>query len=148
MRSRRLMMVMSVRLRNRSHGSAAEIDSHSDWSFLIARGRSPRSSPSHASDAQRAPPEVPLNATTSTSVGRLPKSPSSTPAVKAVWLPPPWQAIATRLRGAFPIFVVSLDGRSGPVGEPPGRFRPEGSVRLASDHEADVSSFDGHQFDV
>ena len=58
----------------------------------LARAR-PR--PAHA---QRAPPEVPLSATTSTSSGRLPSSPSRTPAVKAVWLPPPWQAIATRLR--------------------------------------------------
>ena len=36
---------------------------------------SPRKSPSQASDAQRAPPEVPLSATTSTSSGSLAKSP-------------------------------------------------------------------------
>ena len=51
----------------------------------------------HASSAYTAPPEVPLKATTScpcSSPG--PRSPFKTPAVKAVWLPPPWHAIATR----------------------------------------------------
>src|SRR5215210_1112565 len=48
-----------------------------------------------ARTAQMAPPEVPLTATTS----YLSSSSSffSAPAVKAVWLPPPWQAIATRV---------------------------------------------------
>ena len=65
-----------------------------------------RTSPSQASAAQMAPPDVPLSATTSTSAGRLPSRPWRTPAVNAVWLPPPWQAIATRF------FDPSLIGRA------------------------------------
>src|SRR5215217_5451786 len=52
----------------------------------------------HASRAQTAPPEVPLRPTTSycfNSSAR--RSLLSTPAVKAVWLPPPWHAMATFL---------------------------------------------------
>ena len=51
-----------------------------------------------------APPEVPLSATTSTSSGRRSSKPWSTPAVKAVWLPPPWHAMATRFFA--PLFMV------------------------------------------
>jgi hypothetical protein len=47
-----------------------------------------------ARKAQIAPPEVPLRATIS--YRSSPMSLFSAPAVKAVWLPPPWQAIATR----------------------------------------------------
>src|SRR5687767_4262199 len=44
-----------------------------------------------------APPEVPLNATKSYLPCPTAKSFLRAPAVKDVWLPPPWHAIATRL---------------------------------------------------
>ncbi len=64
-------------------------------------GRSPRRRAYHTSVAQRAPPEVPLMLTNSNSSCNLAwQIAFRTPAVKAVWLPPPWQAIA--------IFVFKL----------------------------------------
>ena len=49
----------------------------------------------HSRVAQTAPPEVPLMATTWKSWPSLAsQSFFRAPAVKAVWLPPPWQAIA------------------------------------------------------
>ena len=55
-----------------------------------------------------APPEVPLSATTSTSSGSRPSNSWRTPAENTVWLPPPWQAIATRLRGEAPMAPSSF----------------------------------------
>src|SRR5215204_2498457 len=56
--------------------------------------------PYQASRAPMAPPEVPLKATISWSCPPASFSLRSffnAPAAKAVWLPPPWHAIATRL---------------------------------------------------
>src|SRR3712207_1442287 len=51
----------------------------------------------HASSAHTAPPDVPLRPTTSYPLSSSARrSLLSTPAVNAVWLPPPWQAIAIR----------------------------------------------------
>src|SRR5215217_1135446 len=65
--------------------------------------------PYQASRAPMAPPEVPLKATiswlcpaASFSLRRF----FNAPAVKAVWLPPPWHAIATRLPLLFSAIKV------------------------------------------
>lgn len=74
--------------------SAATSSQRADSLSAALSGPSARS-PYHAVVAQRAPPEVPLSATISWSSGSLVNSVRSTPAVKAVWLPPPWHPIAT-----------------------------------------------------
>src|SRR5215204_2509560 len=65
--------------------------------------------PYQASRAPMAPPEVPLKATISWSCPPASFSLRSffnAPAVKAVWLPPPWHAIATRLPLLFSAIIV------------------------------------------
>ena len=59
------------------------------------RSRRPSRSAANVSSALIAPPEVPLTATISWP-SKAPRSTSrdTTPAVKAVWLPPPWKASA------------------------------------------------------
>jgi hypothetical protein len=55
--------------------------------------------PYHASGAQTAPPEVPLtDKSSSSSREAVCRIFFSAPAVEAVWLPPPWQAIAIFVR--------------------------------------------------
>src|SRR6185436_4521532 len=84
-----------------------------DFSLSIPCWGFPRTSPSQASAAQIAPPEVPLSAATSASCGKLASRPCSTPAVKAVWLPPPWQAIPIRFRGiGGAALVLRHEGRN------------------------------------
>jgi hypothetical protein len=102
-----------------------KVSSFHPWAMLsfqksITRpqtGRSPFRSAYHASAEHTAPPEVPLTLTTSKSLP-APDSISAfkAPAVKAVWLPPPWQAIATLIR---------LIRRSRqPISQPPRTDRP------------------------
>lgn len=55
-----------------------------------------------------AKPHVPPVATTSTFSGMRSKISASTPAVNAVWLLPPWQAIATRLVIRFVMVATQL----------------------------------------
>ncbi|HTB43902.1 MAG TPA: hypothetical protein VK741_09775 [Acetobacteraceae bacterium] len=75
-------------------------------------GRSPLAKAYQTRAAQTAPPEVPLMLTMSTSSPMsVSQSALRAPAVKAVWLPPPWQAIATRV---FAMVVVS-EFLSGPL---------------------------------
>src|SRR5215203_2701127 len=81
-----------------SWGAVAELSRQKAASASAAPAASPLKRLCHASRAQTAPPEVPLRPTTSycfNSSAR--RSLLSTPAVKAVWLPPPWHAMATRL---------------------------------------------------
>src|SRR6201987_6415500 len=69
------------------------------------RGRSPFRKAYQTRAAQTAPPEVPLMLTTSiSSAAAVSQSALRAPAVKAVWLPPPWQAIAM---GGFAMAAVS-----------------------------------------
>src|SRR3954467_4747511 len=75
----------------------------SDWAVLLFQksirrvqtGCSPFLIAYQTRDAHTAPPEVPLRLTISNS-SWIPASNSAcrTPAVKAVWLPPPWQVMA------------------------------------------------------
>jgi hypothetical protein len=82
----------------------AELSAQNASSSPPARAGSSSSRADQASRAHTAPPEVPLRPTISTPVSSsAPSSRLSTPAVKAVWLPPPWQAMATRSR---PISVI------------------------------------------
>ena len=65
-------------------------------------GRSPFMNEYQSSVAHTAPPEVPLMATNSNSSRSRAwawQSAFSAPAVKAVWLPPPWQAMAILVLG-------------------------------------------------
>src|SRR5947209_19486585 len=97
--SRRLVFTTQA-LSATSHGSVAETpaqkESRSDTDVsgpAVVR-------PYQARNAHTPPPDVPLRATTSNRSSRSRRF--STPAVKAVWLPPPWQAIATRGRASGP----------------------------------------------
>ncbi|MDN5919142.1 MAG: hypothetical protein L0I76_29285, partial [Pseudonocardia sp.] len=84
----------------RSSGELAALSSQNSSCRAAARSRSPVRRPAQASSAQIAPPEVPDRPTTSVPASSSAVSRrASTPAVKAVWLPPPWQATAIR-RGA------------------------------------------------
>jgi hypothetical protein len=68
-----------------------------------------RTSAYQARKAQIVPPEVPLRATTS--YRACARSLFNAPAVKAVWLPPPWQAIATRfLPSRSMVYPLSMAG--------------------------------------
>src|SRR5215211_291012 len=81
-----------------SWGAVAELSRQKASRASAAPARSPLKRLCHASKAQTAPPEVPLRPTTSyRSNSSTRRSLLSTPAVKAVWLPPPWHAMATRL---------------------------------------------------
>src|SRR5215212_1905428 len=81
-----------------SWGAVAELSRQKASSASAAPDPSPLKRLCHASNAQTAPPEVPLRPTTSCLLSSSARrSLLSTPAVKAVWLPPPWHAIATRL---------------------------------------------------
>src|SRR6056297_3169498 len=69
-------------------------------------------SPYQTARALNAPPEVPLMPTSSKdspSESQFASSSRSTPAVKAVWLPPPWQAMATVV-GSVSASVGSVAG--------------------------------------
>jgi hypothetical protein len=86
-----------------SSGVLAELSAQNASSRTPAAGGSSSSSADQASRAHTAPPEVPLRPTISIPTSSwAPTSRLSTPAVKAVWLPPPWQAMAT-LRGAVSV---------------------------------------------
>ena len=76
--------------RSRSKGAVAALSAQKSVSRVAAPSRSSSSSDAQASSAQIAPPEVPLIPTTraEASEGSV-RRPPSTPAVKAVWLPPP-----------------------------------------------------------
>src|SRR5215218_11063757 len=81
-----------------SWGAVAELSRQKASRASAAPARSPLKRLCHASKAQTAPPEVPLRPTTSyRSNSSTRRSLLSTPAVKAVWLPPPWHAMATFL---------------------------------------------------
>ena len=84
-------------------GLVAEQAQNASSSSPAAAG-SPSSSADQASRAHTAPPGGAAEAD-DLDPGQpfAPSSRSSTPAVKAVWLPPPWQAIATRIR---PVSVI------------------------------------------
>src|SRR5215208_6723417 len=83
----------------RSCGAVAELSRQKASSASAAPAASSLNRWCHASSAHTAPPEVPLRPTTSCPLSSSARrSLLSTPAVKAVWLPPPWHAIATRLR--------------------------------------------------
>src|SRR5262249_46787331 len=70
-------------------------------SSALALCRSPSRSAVQASRAHTAPPDVPLSPTSSySSISGPSRSLLSTPAVNAVWLPPPWHAMAIRRRSA------------------------------------------------
>src|SRR5688572_29470423 len=87
-----------------SSGVVAELSAQKSSSSRPALAGSSSSNADQASRAHTAPPEVPLSPTTSTPASSsAPNSRLRTPAVKAVWLPPPWQAIATLVR---PISVI------------------------------------------
>jgi hypothetical protein len=91
-----------------SSGVVAELSDQNASSVLPVAAGSSSSRADQASRAQTAPPEVPLRPTTSTSASSSAASRRlSTPAVNAVWLPPPWQAIATRF-GAVPVISPML----------------------------------------
>src|SRR5215211_1849794 len=84
-----------------SWGAVAELSRQKASSACAAPAPSPLKRWCHASSAQTAPPEVPLRPTTSCPLSSCARrSLLSTPAVNAVWLPPPWHAIATRLPSA------------------------------------------------
>src|SRR5919112_2018578 len=81
-----------------SGGVVAELSRQNASRASTAPLASPLRRLCQASRAHTAPPEVPLRPTSSYPVrSRARRSLPSTPAVKAVWLPPPWHAIATRL---------------------------------------------------
>ena len=89
MSSRRPSIVIIVWFTMRSTGSVAAVASQNRPSLSIACGTLRRTRPSQAREAQMAPPDVPVNATMSTSPGSFRNRPCSAPAVNAVWLPPP-----------------------------------------------------------
>ena len=80
-----------------SSGPAAALSAQNPASRSRAAAGSPSRSAHQVSRAHTAPPDVPLSPTIRMSCSSsASRSPRRTPAVKAVWLPPPWQAIATR----------------------------------------------------
>ena len=81
----------------RSGSVDAELSDQNPRSRDSAFSGSPSTRADQASNAHIAPPEVPLTATILwPAITSGCSSRPRTPAVKAVWLPPPWQAIATR----------------------------------------------------
>ncbi len=81
-------------------GVSVAMSSQKPWRFETASSGRPAARPAQATSAQMPPPDVPLRATSSWDDGRSSMIRCSTPAVNAVWLPPPWQATA--------IFVVTI----------------------------------------
>ena len=92
-----------------------------------APGR-PRRARSRRAVAHTAPPDVPLSPTTSYLETLGCSSRPRTPAVNAVWLPPPWQAMATRGRsGASGLIGVRWRGGARAAGMTR-RLRADGGV--------------------
>src|SRR5215218_3272554 len=110
----RLLIQRIQELTSCSWGAVAELSLQKASSASAAPDPSPLNRLCHASRAQTAPPEVPLRPTTSYRLNSSDRSNFlSTPAVNAVWLPPPWHAMATRLLSAraskvsIPVLVAS-----------------------------------------
>jgi hypothetical protein len=98
---------------SRSCGAVAALSVQKPSSSRPARAGSPSTSAAQASVAHTAPPDVPLRPTTSYSSSRSGCSSRwRTPAVNAVWLPPPWQAMATRGRAGGVTGDRSRGGRA------------------------------------
>jgi hypothetical protein len=82
----------------RSGGELAAVSAQKASSSSPTRSGARSRSADQASSAHTAPPDVPLRPT----ISRPPSAPGrssrlSAPAVNAVWLPPPWHAMATRV---------------------------------------------------